>query len=302
MLNKPSVSHLQWVLAGVLPLVIFAVLMLVLFTQQQEKAMHQLLQETAHNAAGTLDRTIAEQLVLLNGLASSRSLDKRDLPAFRVDAQRLQQLHPEWQSIILTDQHQPIFNLSNSTKEPLPPTRDPVSLLKVWTTEQPNVENLVNGFVAIRIPILRDKQILNTLAVTIDPQFFLNTLLIPNNIQQRGFIITGDDQVIIAASGNAPATAGSLLPPELGHKLVKTILWQENLYAGPVHIGSGNWKVFAFAPATSIEAPFLHKRFVIFLSGLFALILTGFLVVSMSLAWASRREAVKLRYEITERK
>lgn len=85
-----------WVLSGLLPLLIFAALMLLLFTEQQEKAIRRLLHEAATNAAHVVEQAIVEQIGLLNGLAASRSLDTGDFDAFRLDAQRLSNIHPKW--------------------------------------------------------------------------------------------------------------------------------------------------------------------------------------------------------------
>ncbi|MGD9877898.1 hypothetical protein [Desulfococcus sp.] len=108
-------------LAGVVPLILFAAVMLLLFTRQQESAIRSLLQTRAESLAFIIDRTVGEQAALLRGLATSDTLDRGDLAAFRREAERLWRIHPEWYTLVLTDRHGPVFNLRIPEGTPLPP-------------------------------------------------------------------------------------------------------------------------------------------------------------------------------------
>lgn len=301
-LKKSKTQQLFWILAGGLPFTLFAAVMLFMFTQQQERAVSRLLHEIASNSADALDRAIVEQLGILKGLAISRSLDTGDLEGFSQVAERLQEMHPEWHTVIITNEHEQIFNLQAPSTQPLPPLRDRASLRKVWETKNPCVENLANGDVAIRVPVIRNERVIYTLAVTIDPQFYFNTVLTSNKTERWGFIIAGTDNVVIAASPDSPVIFGMSLSEHFLKKDLQIFSVGEMLYAAPIRISSGDWKIFVFAPEAFIQAPFFKKRMIVYLGGFLAAILTATLIYSMSSAWAAERETINLRREIEERK
>jgi hypothetical protein len=151
-IEKIIQSRLLWFLAGLAPLVLFTAIMLLLFIQQQDRAIKHLINEAAGSAALVVERTIGEQTGLLKGLAASHALDQGDFVNFRIDAQRLWELHPEWRTVILTGAREPFLNLRFPPGALITPIRDPESLKTVWETKAPFVGNLSNGYVAISSP------------------------------------------------------------------------------------------------------------------------------------------------------
>lgn len=293
--------RLLWVLSGVLPLASFAAVMLFIFTQQQERAINRLLYEAGINSAHVVDLAIREQIGLLNGLAVSRALDKGDFEAFRLDAQRLWSMHPEWRTIILTDEKRQVFNLRFPAGAALPLLRDPVSLSEVWQTGKPFIGDLTHGFVAIRVPVTRNDGIVYSLVAPTNPQFFLAALHGFQKTGQWEIIIAGSDNVVIAASPQAPVTAGMTLPPPFRQHSREVLSANDMLYASPVSIDFGKWRIFVFAPAASIETPFVKRRAVAYLSGFLAVVFTALLVLALSSAWAAGQETTRLRREMDER-
>ncbi len=290
-----------WVLTGVLPLIVFAMGMIWLFTQQQEHAIRQIVHDAAENAAGVMERTIGGQIGLLEGVASLSALDHDDLGAFRSDVQRLWEMHPEWRTVILTDEHQPVFNLRYPPGTPFPPLRDPASLAQVWSSRKPFVGDLSHGYVAIRVPVVRDGQTRYTMVAPTDPQFFLDALGRAFNGENRGVVLVGSDARVIAASTLAPIASGDRLavPPKQAWADIPECATMR--YSQPIAIGSSGWHLYFFVPSEAVEAPFLAKRRIVYAAGCVAAVLTAMLVLMLNQAWASRQEAFRLQQEMAAR-
>lgn len=288
-------------LSGALPLGVFAVVMLFVFTNQQEKAINRLLYEAASSSAQILERTLGEQLGIMKGLTASHSLDHGDHESFRIDTQRLWAMHPEWRTVILTDNQQPIFNLRLPPGEPISPLRDPESLQKVLETKESAVGDFVHGYVTIRVPVVRDDAVKNTLVVPIKPQFFLDVLNDSSQVEQWGYIIADRKNVVIAASPEAPVTIAEPLPEQFLTNILAGTLDGYLVHDAPIRIGSSDWRIFVFAPSAVVEAPFVKKRMIIYFGGLLAVVLTAVLVLILSSIWVTRQESAVLRNEIDKR-
>jgi len=285
-------SRLAWVLSGLIPLIAFTAVMLLLFIRQQDRAIESLLRESAGNAAYMIERAIGEQVGLLKGLAASRSLDDADFHKFRLEAQRLWDMHPEWRTIILTDERQTVFNLYFPPGEPIPPLRDPKSLKIVWETQKPFLGDLVRGYMALRIPVMRNNRIVYTLVAPINPVFFKEALNSSLHGRQRGFVIAGSDGIVIAASDGAPAAKGRALPDYLFKSRIDGLSSSGKLFSAPVPISTGNWRVSVFDAVADIEAPFMKKRIAVALGSGASVILAFLIVFLLSSAWAARQKAI----------
>ncbi|MGB5232115.1 MAG: ATP-binding protein [Desulfoprunum sp.] len=295
-------QRIFWILSGVLPLALFAVWMFVIFTDQQESAINQLINESAASAAHSLDRTLQQQIGLLEGLAIARSLDAGDFDLFRISAQRLKDKHSEWRTVILTDAHRQLFNLRIPPGQPLDPVRDRRSLARVWETGRAVVGDLSHGFVPVRTPVLRAERMQYTLVVPIDPRFFLSALEGTGEARGRRYVIAGSDGIVIAASPGVAVTTGQPLPPglttasDISHTAVGGML-----HARPLEIPTSGWRVHLMVPAASVKTPFIRARLVVFVGGVIASALTVGLILALSAIWAGRQEKRRLQAQIDER-
>jgi len=286
--DKLSEQRWFWVLSGILPLALFAATLLALFADQQEKAMRQFLEQAADNGAHLIERAIGEQIGVLNGLAASHALDAGDLDDFRAEAQRLKDLHPEWRTVILTDQQQPIFNLRFPSGQSLAPARDPESLARVWSTGQPLAGNLIRDYVAVRVPVQRDGRMRYTLVAPIASSFFLQVLQ-ARYPRPWSFALVGSDGGVIAASpavsvdgGNAPDSAAE----------ISSQLQQINV---------SGWQLRLVAPASLLQAPYLKTRLLVSVGGVIAAALSVLLILFLSAHWQARRQKAALSEEINQR-
>ena len=295
-------QRIFWILSGVLPLALFAVWMFVIFTDQQESAINQLINESAASAAHSLDRTLQQQIGLLEGLAIARSLDAGHFDLFRISAQRLKDKHPEWRTVILTDAHRQLFNLRIPPDQPLQPVRDPQSLARVWETRRAAVGDLSHGFVPVRTPVLRAGRMQYTLVVPIDPQFFLSTLQTASEARGWKYVIAGSDGIVIAASPGVAVTTGQPLPPMLTTARDRDDAAEDDmLLARPMKIPTSGWEVYLMVPEDSVKSPFVRARLVVFAGGLLASALTVVLILAISAIWAGRQEKRQLQAQIEER-
>jgi PAS domain S-box-containing protein len=272
-----------------------------MYTTQQENRIHRFLLESAAHASHNVDRAIGEQIGLLHGLSSARSLDDGNFDSFRINTQRLISVHPEWRTVIVTDQKVPLFNHRFQPGEALTPLRDPNSLARVWQTQKPYVGDLANGFVAIRVPVIRDRQVRYTLVVPVETQFFLEAIHTSPQTGSHGYIIIGSDGIVIASSANAPAESGQLLPPQFFIRDSLTRVVGESIYTAPSPIKTSGWQLILFAPNDEIMAPFENTRLFVYAGGFLAAVFTVAMVLAMGATWAARHEAIGLHEEIAAR-
>ena len=249
-----------------------------------------------------VNTTIREQIGLLKGMAALQSLDNKAFEAFRSDAQRVWEMHPEWRTVILTDESKPVFNLRIPPGKPLIPLRDPDSLKKVWETKRSYVGNLSHGFVAIRIPVFREKRVVYSLVAPTAPSFFQDKLYAAQESHKWSFIIVGSDDVVITASKDVPLKTGDRVAQSVLEKEIGKLVSKDIRQAAPVNVVSSGWRITIFAPSDIIEAPFVIKRRVVVLAGITAVALTTILILFLSASWAEKRETRRLRKEVEERK
>jgi PAS domain-containing protein len=295
-----SKRSLFWVAIGLLPLFVYGMAMLLAFRHLQAQAIEHELREAANSAAHLVDRAIGEQLGVMNGMTASLAFDRGDLEAFRREAQRLWRMHPEWRTVIVTDEREPLLNLRFPPGEPMTPLRDPQSLAEAWATQQPLVGNLVHAYLVFRVPVVRDGRTVYTIVVPTDPRFFGDRLSARAEGQPwTAAVVDGDGQLIAA-------TADSPLPgPSWTREIPRSsegFLADGNDYLAWAPVGGYGWRVAVVAPAAAVEQPFARTRWAVYLGGAFAAVLTALLLLVLGSAWASRREAARLIPEVEARK
>ena len=300
MTPKTRGRRLTWVVAGVFPLLVFAAVMLFVFTSQQEHALERMLGEAADGAAHLVDRIIGEQLGLMNGMAASNAFDRGDLNSVRLEAQRLWAMHPEWRTVIVTDENRPLLNLRYPADQPITPLRDPESLQRVLTTKQPFVGNLVHDFVGFRVPVVRDDRIVYTIAVPISPKLFLDELRRNSQGRLWAAMIIGHNKEVIAATTDSLMQEENLFSRTIAQN-ASGFLAGDTFYLAWSPIGTSGWQVLIEAPAAAVVKPFFHTRVTVYLGGILAACLTVVFVLALNSTLATKREATRLRTEVSER-
>jgi hypothetical protein len=194
------------VIAAVLPVLIFACLMIYLSYQQQRENLAHGMIERARAISAALDREFLVSIQGLKILAASTHLDKGQLSEFYGDMKAaLAAYSRAWQNITLTDSSgQQLINLRIPFGSPLPPTGNPEIIEQVRQSKEAAIANLSRGPVTgapgivVHLPVLKDGQL----------KHFLNAILYPNPLtdlilQQKlplGWIATIIDknQIIVA--------------------------------------------------------------------------------------------------------
>ena len=295
-----SPSLLLWILSGLIPLFIFVIALIFIFTQQQDSAVRLMLEQSAKTFAITVERGIGEQFGILNGLSVSTCIDKGDFSNFRKAAHRLWDIHPEWRTLILTDWEKPIFNLYFPLGDPIPPIRDPKSLMEVWNTQQTSLGNLAHGYMSVRVPVIRGNRVRHTIVAPLSPDYFKKILTSASEKNRWHFILTGDDRVVITASDEAQLKTGDILDPVFFKDTGKPLSTSGMIYSEAAVIQPGNWQVFAFTRTDQARAPFLKKRLAVYAGAGLSLVLAVTLILLSTVAYAARQNADHLREQISQ--
>src|SRR5712692_8651853 len=111
------------VFASVVPVLIFAIIMVLLVEGQHRASVERSLRDTARALSVAVDLELTSSLSTLNALATSEHLDTGDLRAFYAQAQRVLVAHGSWKTISLLDlSGQQLLNLLRPFGAPLPPS------------------------------------------------------------------------------------------------------------------------------------------------------------------------------------
>jgi PAS domain S-box-containing protein len=156
-------SHLTLlVFAAVVPVLIFAALVVALLERQQRTSMERGLRDTARALTVAVDRELISSLSTLGALATSEHLDTGDLRRFYAEAQRVLASHPGWITINLVDlSGQQLINLLRPFGAPLPSSGDLEVVRRTLDTGEPAISDLFVGpvfnapIVAMTAPVTR---------------------------------------------------------------------------------------------------------------------------------------------------
>jgi PAS domain S-box-containing protein len=168
---------IRLVIAAVLPVVIFACVMIYLSYQQQRENIANGMIERARAISAALDREFLVSIQSLKILGASTHLDEGELAEFYGDMKNaLAAYSRAWQNITLTDSSgQQLINLRRPFGAPLPSTGNPEVIERVRQRKEAAVANLSQGPVTgapgivVHVPVLKSGEI----------KYFLNAILYP---------------------------------------------------------------------------------------------------------------------------
>ena len=162
---------------ALLPVVVFSGLMVLRLTRQMQEGVERRLQNSAHEISWAFDREVSATIRTLQALAQSEHLDQGDVEAFRAETLRVQHSQPSWLTVILlTPEGQQLMNLRQPPGAPLPRATEPESLRRTVVARQAVVGGLSQGSAnqnwgfPIRVPVIRDEQVLYVLTAVITPE------------------------------------------------------------------------------------------------------------------------------------
>ena len=283
------------VVAALLPVLIFAGVMLVTFSAQQRSAVERGLVDTARALSLAVDRELAVSIRTLEQLATSEHLDSGELRKFYDQASRTLKIQPSWEAILLIDPFgQQVINLRVPFGTPLPETGASQLNKDVIGTGQPAISNLFTGaivkgpLIAIAVPVVRDGKVKYVLASSTSPAFLLKLLAQQNVPSDWLATIIDGNQVIIARTRDFEKFVGKPAGPRFAAKSREA---QEGVLRGspqesaPAYTGFhrselSGWTVGLAIPASVVESPLRRSLFLAAAGGL-ALLLLGIALAAL---------------------
>ena len=215
-------SHLSLLVVAVaLPMLAFAIIVLMLFDRQQRTAVERGAVETARALINATDRELFGQVASVEMLATAASLARDDLPAFYEDARRALASQPDWATVVLVDRSgQQVMNVLRPLGSPLPPVPERASVDAVVKTGEPAIGNLVVGPLtqrhdfAVRVPVRRGGAIVYVLTAVVKPAS-LQALLEAQRLPPEWVASVFDaNRIIVARTRANEQFRGGPLSPE----------------------------------------------------------------------------------------
>ncbi|MAD36309.1 ATP-binding protein [Tistrella sp.] len=289
---RPSVPLAA--IVSLLPLAAFAIAVVLMLRAERADRLAADITAAAANAAASIRHEVQHQIDGLTALAVSEALDRRDLPAIRLEMQRLYDRHPEWASLILTEvtypagpttmDLRPTIDLRRVDGEALPPDPDPADAVAAVTGGRPVVGNFIDGHIPIRVPALRGGEVVFLLTALVRPGLF-SDLLVLQSLPEGWFLALADaDDITIGRSVRAQETIGSRAPEGFRQAVTEV---RGGADPGQVTAGQGRdgpvmaqitpivgtgWNLAVVVPARIAAAPYARVMIMLYLLGGVALV------------------------------
>jgi len=295
-------SHLLGiVLVGAIPLLVFAVGMVILFTLEQRATFRRGATDRTRALVTAVDTELKRSIAALEALATSEHLQSGHLAAFHAEAGRVLKRRPEWLSIQLAPRSgRLVLSLQRPFGAELHDVEERASFDKVFWSRRPTIgdlfrEPITNQRVfAVRVPVARSGAVEYVLSALVKPRAIL-ALLSPQELPQDwvGVVLDGRN-VIVARTVDADRRVGQPASDSLRGALARsprgwfhgTTVEGWDVYTPYNRSAFSGWTVALGIPAAAVEAPF--HRSLLYLASFGV----GSLSVGVALAWLlSRRSA-----------
>jgi len=171
-------SHLLVLtVSTLLPMILFAVVVAVLFAWRESDAFQRGATERTRALLTAVDSELKSSITALEVLAASRHLDRDDLRAFHDEARRALRTQQDWFSIDLASPTgQQAVNALRPFGAALPMTGERASFERVLQTRLPATGDLVQGSVtgahqfSVRVPVVRNGALRYVLSAAVRPE------------------------------------------------------------------------------------------------------------------------------------
>lgn len=282
-------SHLiTLVVVVLLPLLIFASVMIIVFGKEQRAAVEVGLVDTARALSLAIDRELLASIRTLQALATSKHLDSGDLRNFYDQAKRVLRAQGGWETILLVDPSgQQLINLRQPFGSPLPRSGAPDLIKQVFDTGRPAVSNLFWGHIAQRylvgidVPVIRDGRVRYVLTASTSPMFLVKLLREQKIPPDWLSTIIDRNKIIIARTRGLEQFLGKPAGPLFAAKSreAEEVVWRGIPHDGPpvyaaLHRSElSGWTVGLAIPVSVAETPMRRSLIIVALGGL--ALLTG---------------------------
>jgi PAS domain S-box-containing protein len=290
------------VLAAIMPLLIFAVAMVVRSSQEERKTFRRGATERTLALMTAVDSRLHASVTSLEALATSDHIDSGDLQAFYEEATRVLRTQPDWFTInlaTLSGQH--IVNVIFPYGIRLPTVAERVSFDEAVRNRKPVVGSLqFNEFAGqhlfrVRVPVVRDgvtKYILSAAVTT----HAIEELLTAQNIPSDWAAMVLDQNArILARTINPHSSVGKLASESIRSALNRAPEgWSKitTLEGSPAYLpyhrsAFSGWTMAMGVPAAAVDAQFRRSLIDIASFGLI------FLAAGIAMAWVLSNRTAK---------
>ena len=296
------------VMAAAIPLVLFGGWVVFLNARQERTDSRLAALETLDRVVTRLSSDLQLQVQIAETLAASATLDKPDLDSFYIEALRVKETRPLWETIELVDpKGKQVLNLLRPIGADLGATADRENFERILTTRKAAIGGIgplgpISGkrLVALRAPVERSGEL----------KFVLTVALVPDAVSQilRGAgAPPGWVGVVVDAKGNIvartiaeqfelgrPASASLREAIAQGSQGSYTGTTLEGTRVDSIYKelpGTSGWSVHLGIPTDQLDAPV--RRSAIFLAGGGAVSLG----LALALAWFTARDISQRRVE-----
>ena len=286
-------SHLVILVVAVLvPMIVFAGIVLVALGRQQRAAVEAGAVETARALTNAVDESLLASVKVLEALATTRALDTGDLRTFHAEARRAVATQPGWSNVVLlSPDGWQIINTSRDVGEPLPRVLDPGSLDTVLRTRRPAVGDVVFGPIlqrftfGVRVPVIRRDAVVYVLTASVQPDSLLDVLMRQRLPESWVASVFDRHNRIAARSRSGEQFVGKLLSPEFLRLLesgfregwaVTHTLEGRPVYTAYARSAMTGWGIGIGIPRESVDAP-LYRSLATIIGGGIALVLVALL-------------------------
>jgi signal transduction histidine kinase/ActR/RegA family two-component response regulator len=291
-------SHLvTLVLAVLVPMLVFAVIVVGLFGRQQRAGVEQGAVETARALMNAVDESLNTSVKTLEALAVSRALDGGgSLAELHGEARRILRSRPEWLAISLfSPDGRQLLHTGRGPGEPLPASAEPGSLAAVVASRRPVIGDVARSAVSgralvrVRVPVMRSGDLVYVLSASVEPASLLDVLRrqrIPDDWVLSAF---DRNKTIAVRTRSFEQFVGRSVSPEFVRLLDQAGAegWAEThtLEGTPVYSAFARspvtgWGVGIGIPSSSVDAP-LRRSLLTLAGGGLVLLLVAVLLAAL---------------------
>jgi len=255
--------------AGIVPLAVMAGLGLYFLARQQRAQAESVGPELARSVATAIDAELRSSMSLLRALATARTLESDDVPAFRERALRVLSLEQNWSAITLAV---PAGTLVADTRHAvgtsLPAIVDEESFRRVVRTREPVVGDLARGAggawtFPVRVPVLRGGELRYVLTALVEPEA-IHGVLTRQRVPRNWVIsIVDGNGLRVARSRAHEENLGGRLSPSVQAVVsggssegfgVAYTLEGDRIFTPYARLAPGGWAAVMGIPTTLVEA------------------------------------------------
>lgn len=295
--------HLLLLVAGsLLPIVVFAVVIVHQLSSQAEAASERRTLLAARNLSQTVEREISGTVRTLQAIAASEQLDQPNLKGFYDQAKRAAQTQPTWLNVVLLDPNgQQLVNIRQPFGAPLASANEPESVRRVVQTHQPTVGDLAMGRMdrnlafPVRVPVIRDGKLRYILTAAITPKALASVVASETSMDGEWTRTVVDSRgIVVARTRNPERFVGKSGTPSFLKRIRESTedvyrdstLEGVKVYLAFSRIRGSRWTVAVTVPVEVIQAPAQRAMVLVIGSGVVLLLASGIgaLILSRQIA------------------